>query len=44
MKMPSGYAQRNKILLLYRALYELRILPILWQQQFITILTKIGYI
>jgi hypothetical protein len=43
MKMPLGYAQRNKILLLYRALYELRISPILWQQQFTVILTKIGY-
>jgi hypothetical protein len=43
MKMPPGHAQRNKILLLYRALYELRISPILWQQQFTAILTKIGY-
>jgi hypothetical protein len=44
MKMPLGHAQRNKILLLYRALYELRISFILWQQQFIAILIKIGYI
>jgi hypothetical protein len=44
MKMPPGYAQRNKILLLHQALYELRISLILWQQQFIAILTKIGYI
>jgi hypothetical protein len=41
--MPPGHAQRNKILLLYRTLYELRISPILWQQQFIITLTKIGY-
>jgi hypothetical protein len=43
MKMLPDHAQRNKILLLHRALYELRISPILWQQQFIIILTKIGY-
>jgi hypothetical protein len=29
IKMPPGHAQRNKILLLHRALYELRISPIL---------------
>lgn len=43
MRMPDGYRKKNTILLLNKALYGLRISPLLWQREFMKTLAEIGY-
>ena len=43
MKMPRGYARPGTILRLNKALYGLRISPLLWQRHFTTFLTSLGF-
>ena len=44
MRMPRGYKQSNTVLSLNKALYGLRISPLLWQRHFTEFLTKLGFI
>ncbi|CCE34925.1 uncharacterized protein CPUR_08864 [Claviceps purpurea 20.1] len=43
MRMPKGYQKRGTILKLQKALYGLRISPLLWQKEFTTTLKAIGF-
>jgi hypothetical protein len=43
MKMPRGYQKPGTILQLQKALYGLRIAPLLWQREFTSGLQKIGF-
>jgi hypothetical protein len=43
MRMPPGYQKPGTILQLQKALYGLRISPLLWQKNFTAALTKLGY-
>jgi hypothetical protein len=43
MRMPQGYQKPGTILKVQKALYGLRISPLLWQKDFTATLTKIGF-
>lgn len=43
MRMPKGYQKPGTILKLKKALYGLRISPLLWQKEFTTTLTHLGF-
>lgn len=43
MKMPRGYRQKGIILRVQKALYGLRISPLLWQKEFTTTLKALGF-
>jgi hypothetical protein len=43
MRMPRGYEKKGTILMLNKALYGLRISPLLWQKEFTKTLTQCGY-
>jgi hypothetical protein len=43
MRMPPGHRKKGTILMLNKALYGLRISPLLWQKEFMKTLTEIGY-
>lgn len=43
MKMPDGYRKKGTILQLNKALYGLRISPLLWQRDFMKTLAEIGF-
>jgi hypothetical protein len=43
MKMPRGYQKPGIILQVNKALYGLRISPLLWQKEFTTTLRDIGF-
>ena len=41
--MPVGYKEKGKVLHLYKALYGLKKLPLLWQRYFKSSLIKMGF-
>ena len=41
--MPVGYKKKRKVLYLYKVLYGLKKLPLLWQRHFKSSLIKIGF-
>ena len=41
--MPVGYKEKKKVLYLYKVLYGLRTLPLLWQRYFKSSLIKMGF-
>jgi hypothetical protein len=43
MRMPKGYTKRGTILRVQKALYGLRISPLLWQKEFTSTLRTIGF-
>jgi hypothetical protein len=43
MRMPSGYQKPGTILRVQKALYGLRISPLLWQKEFTSSLTQLGF-
>ena len=43
MRMPQGYQKSGTILKLQKALYGLRISPLLWQRDFTATLTQLGF-
>jgi hypothetical protein len=43
MRMPRGYQKRGTILKVQKALYGLRISPLLWQKEFTTTLKALGF-
>jgi hypothetical protein len=43
MRMPYGYQKKGTLLQLQKALYGLRISPMLWQKHFTTTLKSIGF-
>jgi hypothetical protein len=43
MRMPQGYRKPGTILKLQKALYGLRISPLLWQKEFTATLTRLGF-
>lgn len=43
MRMPKGYQKPGTILKVKKALYGLRISPLLWQKEFTTTLTHLGF-
>jgi hypothetical protein len=43
MRMPRGYSKPGTILLLNKALYGLRISPLLWQKDITEKLTELGF-
>ncbi|KAI7772858.1 hypothetical protein LA080_001633, partial [Diaporthe eres] len=43
MRMPRGYEKKGTILMLNKALYGLRISPLLWQKEFTRTLAELGY-
>lgn len=43
MRMPPGYGKKRTILILNKALYGLRISPLLWQKEFTRTLADLGY-
>ncbi|KAK1912876.1 hypothetical protein P3342_004812 [Pyrenophora teres f. teres] len=43
MRMPRGYQKPGTLLKVQKALYGLRISPLLWQKEFTATLTKIGF-
>jgi hypothetical protein len=43
MRMPSGYQKPGTILKVQKALYGLRISPLLWQKEFTSSLTQLGF-
>lgn len=43
MRMPQGYQKPSTILKLQKALYGLRISPLLWQRDFTATLTQLGF-
>jgi hypothetical protein len=43
MRMPPGYKKQGTILQLNKALYGLRISPLLWQRHFTAFLTELGF-
>jgi hypothetical protein len=43
MRMPKGYQKKGTILKVEKALYSLRILPMLWQKEFTTTLKALSF-
>ena len=41
--MPVGYKEKGKVLHLYKVLYGLKKLPLLWQRYFKSSLIKMGF-
>jgi hypothetical protein len=44
MKMPQGYQKKGTILKVQKALYGLKVSPMLWQKEFTTTLQSLGFI
>jgi hypothetical protein len=43
MRLPPGFEKPEKVLLLRKALYRLRRLPLLWQQKLTDVFTNLGF-
>jgi hypothetical protein len=44
MRMPQGYQKKGTILRVQKALYGLRVSPMLWQKEFTTTLKSLGFV